>query len=160
MTLKMAWPGCTIPMESDSAMASCTACGVQIPDGATCCPACAGVASVMARARMSENLAGTLAYVTAIPAIIFLVLEPYKNSRFVRFHSWQCIMLVAAMILAHIVLSFFAASFLIIVNVLLHMMVSGATVLALILLALKANQGRMPKLPVIGDLAEKQADVK
>ncbi len=39
-----------------------------------------------------------LAYVTIIPAIIFLVLEPYNKNRFIRFHSFQSIFFCVALI--------------------------------------------------------------
>ena len=40
---------------------------------------------------LPETIAGAAAYLTFIPAIIFLLLEPYKKNRFVRFHSVQCL---------------------------------------------------------------------
>jgi hypothetical protein len=40
---------------------------------------------------LSENAAAAIAYLTIIPAIIFLVLEPYNKMPLVRFHSWQSI---------------------------------------------------------------------
>ena len=110
---------------------------------------------------MTENMAGTLAYVTAIPAIIFLIMEPYKGSRFVRFHAWQCIFVCGTMILAHIALGLIAmmvgGPFLVILTIPLHVLLSGAACVALIFLAVKANQGQTYKLPVLGDLAEKQS---
>ena len=75
-------------------MAFCNMCGAQIADGTTTCPACAGrsvVAPAGTGAGLADNVAGMLAYFTIIPAIIFLVLEPYNRSRFVRFHAWQSI---------------------------------------------------------------------
>ena len=45
---------------------------------------------------LPENVAGALAYFTFIPAILFLVIEPYKKNRFVRFHSVQCLLLWGA----------------------------------------------------------------
>ena len=53
---------------------------------------------------MAENVAGMLAYFTIIPAIIFLLIEPYNRNRFVRFHSFQCLFTAAALIVLHIVL--------------------------------------------------------
>ena len=44
---------------------------------------------------LSDNAAGALAYLTVIPAIIFLIVEPYNKNSFVRFHSWQCIFLLS-----------------------------------------------------------------
>jgi uncharacterized membrane protein len=144
-------------------MAFCSTCGAQIPDGTTTCAACAGRAAAAAPTAtaggMTDNMAGTLAYVTFIPAIVFLVMEPYNKSRFVRFHSFQCLFLCAASFLAHIALMFVAViPFLILLTAPLHLLVSLATIVLLIVCALKANQGQMYKLPVIGDMAEKQAN--
>ncbi len=78
-------------------MAFCTVCGAQTPDGSTMCPACSRTGAPAARPAqttaggLTDNVAGMLAYVTIIPAIIFLVTEPYNKSRFVRFHSFQSI---------------------------------------------------------------------
>ncbi len=42
---------------------------------------------------LSDNAAGAIAYITIIPAIIFLIVEPYNKNSFVRFHAWQSIFL-------------------------------------------------------------------
>ena len=94
-----------------------------------------------------------LAYVTFIPAIIFLLLEPYSRNRFIRFHSFQCIFLSVALFVIHIVLMFIP-----IIGWLISLFVSlGALVLWIVLL-IKAYQGQKFKVPFIGDLAEKQAN--
>jgi hypothetical protein len=65
-------------------MAFCNMCGAQIADGTTTCPACSGraaVAPAVTAPGLADNVAGMLAYVTIIPAIIFLVLEPYNTIR-------------------------------------------------------------------------------
>ena len=145
-------------------MAFCSTCGAQIADGATTCAACAGrVAAaptpVSTAGGMTDNVAGMLAYFTIIPAIIFLVMEPYNKSRFVRFHSFQCIFIVVAMIILHIALGVLAViPFLVLLTIPLHALVSLATLILLVIGALKANQGQMYKFPVVGDLAEKQAN--
>ena len=99
-----------------------------------------------------------LAYVTVIPAIVFLVMEPYNRSRFVRFHAFQSIFFAIAWTALSIVL-----------NIVLHIPILGwltiliwpligfAGFIIWIVLLVKANQGQMFKLPIIGDLAEKQA---
>jgi uncharacterized membrane protein len=143
-------------------MAFCSTCGAQIPDGSTTCAACAGRTAaappVASAGGLTDNVAGMLAYVTFIPAIIFLVMEPYNKSRFIRFHSFQCIFVCLASAAAHIALGIVGAvPFLILLTFPLHMLVSLATLVILVFLALKANQGQMFKLPVIGDMAEKQA---
>src|SRR5882757_7076925 len=40
---------------------------------------------------LADNVAGALAYITIIPAIIFLVLAPYNTRPFIRFHAFQCL---------------------------------------------------------------------
>jgi len=72
----------------------------RLPDTATFCPNCGSamqpaIQPVETRARQcwrtASNVAGALAYCTILPAIVFLLVEPYNKSRFVRFHSFQCI---------------------------------------------------------------------
>src|SRR5579864_2112169 len=151
-------------------MAFCNMCGTQIPDGATTCAACAGripaapAATATATQGMTDNVAGMLAYITIIPAIIFLIVEPYNRSRFVRFHAWQNIFLHLAAIVMWIALMILtvAASVVPIVGHLIVMLLGlvvwvGFFVIWIVLL-IKANQGQMYKLPFIGDLAEKQAN--
>jgi uncharacterized membrane protein len=142
-------------------MAFCSVCGVQIADGATACAACAGrgaAPSAGAAPGLADNVAGMLAYVTIIPAIIFLVMAPYNKSRFVRFHAWQCIFFniawwilwIGLRIVVHI-------PFLGFLTLLIWPLVGLGGLIVWIILLLKANQGQMYKLPVIGDLALQQA---
>src|ERR1700735_5464645 len=145
-------------------MAFCSTCGAQIADGTTC-PACASrsaSATIAAPANaggMAENVAGMIAYVTIIPAIIFLVMEPYNKNRFIRFHSWQCLFFAGVLFVLHVGLSIFAfVPFLALITLPLHLLVSLGGFIFWIVLLMKANQGQMYKLPVIGDLAEKQAN--
>jgi len=152
-------------------MAFCNMCGAQIADGTTTCAACAGRVPVAPAAvatapatGMADNVAGMLAYITIIPAIIFLIVEPYNRSRFVRFHAWQNIFLHLAAIVMWIALMILtvAASVVPIVGHLIVMLLGlvvwvGFFVIWIVLL-IKANQGQMYKLPFIGDLAEKQAN--
>ena len=156
-------------------MAFCSACGAQIADGSTTCAACAGRAAASpapvptapagpAAGGMADNVAGMLAYITIIPAIIFLVMEPYNKNRFVRFHSWQNIFFHGAWIVIWVALMILSA-ILAFIPILGHVvafllwMVFGVGIFVVwIVLLLKANGGQMYKLPFIGDLAEKQAN--
>ena len=142
-------------------MAFCNMCGAQIADGTTTCAACSSKGGVATASNpgLTDNVAGMLAYVTIIPAIIFLVMEPYNRNRFIRFHSFQSIFFCVAVIAIHIALSVLAVvPLMVFITLPLHVLVSlGALVLWIILL-IKANQGQMYKLPFIGDLAEKQAN--
>jgi len=113
---------------------------------------------------MTDNVAGMLAYVTIIPAILFLVIEPYNKSRFVRFHSFQNIFLHVAALVLWIAL-FIVSAVLAFIPILGHliafliwMALSVGLLVVWIMLLIKANQGQMWKLPVIGDMAEKQAN--
>jgi uncharacterized membrane protein len=159
-------------------MAFCSACGTQMAENAAFCPKCGKAAAQAGAAEaalapppsppasygttagpatpMAENVAGMLAYFTIIPAIIFLLIEPYNRNRFVRFHSFQCLFTCAALIVIQIVLSIFSH----IIPVLMFGVwgLLGLAELALwILLVVKAYQHEMFKLPIVGDLAEQQA---
>jgi uncharacterized membrane protein len=150
-------------------MAFCSSCGAQIADGATVCAACAGRGPVAAVpvstvGGMSDNVAGMLAYITIIPSIIFLVMEPYNKNRFVRFHSFQNLFFAGALIVCWIAFAILAMM-LAFIPILGHILIAlcwfalaiGAFAVWIIMM-LKANGGQMWKLPVIGDMAEKQAN--
>lgn len=99
-----------------------------------------------------------LAYVTVIPAIIFLVMEPYNKSRFIRFHAFQSIFFAVAWTAIWIGLSFVGmVPVLGWLTILIWPLLGLGGLVIWIILLLKANQGQMFKLPVIGDMAEKQA---
>lgn len=142
-------------------MAFCSGCGMQVADGMTMCPACSSKAPASGGAQaggMSDNVAGLLAYVTIIPAIIFLVVAPYNKSRFVRFHSFQSIFFNIAWIVLWVALSIVGMIPVLgwATLIIWPLLGLGGLILWIVLL-IKANQGQMWKLPFIGDLAEKQA---
>jgi len=106
-----------------------------------------------AQSGLSDTAAGALAYVTIIPAIVFLVVAPYNSNSFVRFHSWQSIFLGIAAFVVDTVCSFIP-----ILGwfVLLPLCMIGFLVLW-IMAILKALKGERFKIPVIGKFAEQQA---
>jgi uncharacterized membrane protein len=107
-------------------------------------------------APLEENIAGMLAYFTIIPAIIFLLIEPYNRNRFVRFHCFQCLFTVGALVVIHIGLSMLSYMLPLLMVPIWGLL--GLAELALwILLVIKAYQHVMFKLPIVGDMAEKQA---
>jgi uncharacterized membrane protein len=149
-------------------MAFCNMCGAQIADGATTCAACSSRAAAVpavpaapaavAAPGLADNVAGMLAYFTIIPAIVFLVLEPYNRSRFVRFHAWQCIFFNIAWWILWIGLRIVAhMPFLGFLTVLAWPLVGLGGFIVWIILVIKANQNQMFMLPVIGDMAQQQA---
>ena len=143
-------------------MAFCSSCGTQVADGTTLCPACSSRAPVSPAAAgggLTDNVAGMLAYVTIIPAIIFLVMAPYNQSRFVRFHSFQSIFFAVAWTVLWIALSIVGMiPVLGWATIIIWPLLGLGGLIVWIILLLKANQGQMFKLPVIGDMAEKQAN--
>ena len=144
-------------------MPFCPTCGTQIADGATCSKCAGGVVqnpivSAPAGAGLADNVAGALAYVTIIPAIVFLVLEPFNKKRFIRFHSFQCLFFAITWTVLWIILAFIGhIPFLGWATILVWPLVSLAGFVIWLILVLKAYQGQMFKLPVIGDMAEQQA---
>lgn len=167
-------------------MAFCGNCGTQV-NGAFCpsCgqaaagPAGAGAAAPPPQAQyaglgaaaqpapavgMSENVAGLLCYILGfITGIIFLALAPYNQNKFVRFHAFQSIFLSVAWIAVVIVERIVSMVMLSISLALFGLMAVVWLLVALAFLALwivmliKAYNGQKFKLPIIGDLAEKQA---
>jgi uncharacterized membrane protein len=101
---------------------------------------------------LSDNAAGALAYVTIIPAIIFLIVEPYNRKSFVRFHSWQSIFLCIAAFVVHLVLTLIP-----VIGWILVPFVSLGFLIIWIIVVLKALKGERFGLPLIGKYAAQQA---
>lgn len=106
-----------------------------------------------AQSGLSDNAAGALAYVTFIPAVIFLIVEPYNKNSYIKFHSWQSIFLAIASFAVNIVLTIIP-----IIGWILIPFVGLAFLVIWIIVLIKAWKGERYKLPFIGDLAEKQAN--
>jgi uncharacterized membrane protein len=100
---------------------------------------------------LSDTAAGALAYITIIPAIIFLVMAPYNTKPFVRFHAFQCIGLA---------ICWFCLGLVWVVPI-LGWIVGAVGFLVLlvcwIMSIVKASQGSAFKLPVISEFAAKQS---
>jgi uncharacterized membrane protein len=101
---------------------------------------------------LSDNSAAALSYVTIIPAIIFLVLEPYNKSKFVRFHAFQSIAFCVVAFALHFILFFIPF-----LGWVLSLLLSIVLFVLWIMTILKASKGEWYKLPLIGDFAMKQA---
>jgi uncharacterized membrane protein len=132
---------------------------VRIPPAARI-PAATLEASVPVQ-QPKDKLLGALAYVTFIPAVVFVLIEPLKRNRFVRFHSFQSIFLTVATIALAIAIRILYSVLILIpgIGFLLAWLVSALALLGLVILWLvlvvKALQGATFKLPVIGNLAER-----
>jgi len=111
---------------------------------------------------LAEHMAGAVAYFSFIPAIIFFWLAPYSKSRFVRYHSVQCLLLCGSMLIVAAVLRLVGLVVLIIPIlaplVFLAWVLAGLGAFLLwLVLVIKALQGEMFKLPVLGEVAERYA---
>ena len=159
----------------------CPACHTEVSSGNAFCPSCgapmaAGAATAAATpsptyavqptaapsSGLSDNAAGAIAYLTIIPAIIFLVIEPFNKIPFVRFHSWQSILLCVAAFLLQVLVSIteMVVHFIpgiIFLFMLVHLAIGLGLFLLWLFVIIKASKGEWYKLPIIGDLAEKQA---
>lgn len=148
----------------------CSQCGVQMPDNSVFCPACGRNSSPPAPVRdeapvLNDKLVGVIAYFTFIPPVVLLLIEPFKNNRFIRFHAFQSIFLtIAALALWLAVrLAFVVFALIPVIGHLLTLLFAMIFTLGLfvlwILLLVKVLQGEKFKLPLIGDLAERQTDL-
>jgi uncharacterized membrane protein len=152
-------------------MSYCQSCGAAFADGATYCPSCSArpqaMASPASASGLTANTAGALAYLAGIiTGILFLVIDPYKGDRFVRFHAFQSIFfniawivlwmawMVVGLVLGAITKGLF---FILQVPIDLVLMVGGFALW--VFLMYSAYQGKTTRLPVIGALAAKQAGI-
>jgi uncharacterized membrane protein len=168
---------------------TCPQCHAEMPDNVAFCPGCGrrmwvpgqdakkpaasppvirtpavplvSVTASSVPSQLKDNLIAALAYITFIPAVVFLLIEPFKRNRFIRFHSFQSIFLtvatiaigIALRILYSIVTLIPVAGYLL-AWLALAVAVLGWGILWLVLLV-KALQGQTFRLPLIGSLAEK-----
>lgn len=173
-------------------MAFCANCGAQVTDGAAFCAGCgkpasgspqavpmtqplnagasaAGVQSTVAinsqtaGTAMAPNLAGALAYILGfITGILFLVLEPYKRDRFVRFHAMQSILYSAAGIVFKIGWSILVGAVVDVAGwaslalVPVGLVISLGLFLFWLFLMYQAYSNREFRIPIIGAIAAKQ----
>ncbi|MBV9300540.1 MAG: hypothetical protein JOY62_05125 [Acidobacteriaceae bacterium] len=151
-------------------MAFCPNCGAQVTG--SFCPNCgtavAGTTGttgssystpppVTSAPGLTENVAGALCYLFGlVTGIIFLVIAPYNQNKTVRFHAFQSIFANLAVIAFYIVwgmVSFLTHGF----AFLLYPLFGLLFFLLWLYMMYAAYTNKKVKLPVIGDLAEKQA---
>ncbi|MBA7507134.1 hypothetical protein ES706_05850 [subsurface metagenome] len=154
----------------------CPKCGTENPEGAKFCSKCgaelappAGGSETPAMPPaetsigLQPNIAGLLCYVALwVTGIVFVVIE--KKSTFVKFHAWQSIMTFGILTVVQIVISILGAiavatlsvglwGFVNVVGILVWLLTVGLWIAFMVL----AYSGKMWKVPLVGDWAEKQA---
>lgn len=98
---------------------------------------------------MNQNVAGLLCYLAGwITGLIFFLIE--KENRFVRFHAMQSIITFGSLTVIFMILGFIPF-----VGWMLMPILAILQLILWIVLMVKAYQGQLFKLPVIGDMAEK-----
>ena len=166
----------------------CSKCGAIVPDGASFCGSCgvqagtpvaatgipatapaspaAGASAAPISTGLAVNQAAALSYALGlVTGILFLVLEPWKSNRFVRFHAMQSVLFCLALIVISIAWSIGIG---ILVNVMgfwiwtidlpLHLLFGLGIFLLWLYLMFQAYSQREFRLPWIGNIAAKQLD--
>lgn len=109
---------------------------------------------------LSENATSALAYITFIPAIIFLAMAPYNQSAKVRFHCWQSIFLAIAAIVIDVGLRIsLIVPGLILIMAPVAMIIWLAFFVLWLIVVLNALNGKIFRIPVIADFAAKQSGI-
>ena len=131
----------------------CAKCGTAVDPAAPAAGAPVNLPAVSAPG-LPENTAAALCYLLGlVTGIIFLVLEPYNKDKLIRFHAFQSIFLHVAVIIIWV-------AFRAIMPLSLWFLVSIIDLAFFVLwiyLLIQTYQGKKVVLPVIGDLAAKQA---
>ena len=169
-------------------MAFCSNCGNEVTAAGGFCPKCgqqvsasapgttqpaaqpgaSGTTQPTAQAgagggQLTSNVAGLLCYaLSPITGILFLVLEPYNRDPFVRFHAFQSLFFLVAIIVLIIAAGVLSAVLSVIpvlgwvLGLVLFLVLPLGLMVLWVVLMVQAYQNKKWKLPVVGDLAEKQ----
>ena len=154
-----------LTVETAVVLKSCPDCAAQMPNSAAFCPGCGHSMQTQPVARQKlgvwrENLLGALTYFTFLPALAFLLLDPYRKNSFLRYHSVQCLLFWLVGMVATVLVRLLVGLLLFVPIVgplfalLLVTLAALAALFTWIVLLVKAFQGERFRLPVIGDLAE------
>jgi uncharacterized membrane protein len=101
---------------------------------------------------LDPKVAGLLCYLGGfVTGIIFLILE--KKSRFVKLHAVQSIVVCVTLIVLNILFGFIP-----LIGWLLGLLLAPVSFILWIGLMLLTLQGKLTKLPIIGDWSEQQAN--
>jgi uncharacterized membrane protein len=116
--------------------------------------------TVATRTGISDNAASAVSYFTFLPAIVFLLLPPYKDSNYVRFNAWQSVLLSMTAFVIDIIFGMIALLTLFLGGAALAYTFRIISLLWLILwvvCVIQAMNGKRFKIPLLGSIAEKLA---
>ena len=138
----------------------CPSCGTALGAPAGYAPAPPGSPPpppVAASSGLQDNVASALCYSLGfITGILFLVLEPYNRNRNIRFHAFQSIFVSVAFTILHYAVFFVGAASWGVFWI-LSPLISLLFICVWLFMMWKAYNNEKILLPVIGDIAQKQA---
>jgi uncharacterized membrane protein len=155
--------GAALAAEAPKPTGVCPKCGTKNAEGTKYCQKCGSMLDTQvskvagSTTSLEPNIAGLLCYVAWwITGLVFILIE--KENKFVRFHAMQSIVTFGAVTAAAVVLSVLGIiphiGF--VFSVLSWILWVLAVVLWVVLM-IKAYQGERFKLPIAGDIAEKNS---
>jgi len=155
--------GAVIAADAPKPTGVCAKCGTKNAEGTKYCQNCGSMLDTQApkvagsTTSLEPNVAGLLCYVLGwITGLVFILIE--KENKFVRFHAMQSIVTFGAFCVLWI--PFSILSQLDILRALFGVLYAITGILAFVLwivLMVKAYQGERFKLPIAGDIAEKNS---
>jgi uncharacterized membrane protein/ribosomal protein L40E len=155
--------GATLSVETPKPTGVCAKCGTQNAEGTKYCQNCGSMLDMQATkatgstTSLEPNVAGLLCYLAFwITGLIFILIE--KENKFVRFHAMQSIVTFGSL---HVLIILFGIlDGLHVIGWLFYILWLLTLVLSFVLwivLMIKAYQGERFKLPIAGDIAEKNS---
>jgi uncharacterized membrane protein len=112
---------------------------------------------------MQSRILAAVAYATFVPALVFLLVAPFKRDRYIRFHSVQSLILTAAVVAVAILLRLLSLGlellpgFGLLFTLLLATIVAIGLIILWVVLAIKALEGKWFQIGKIGQVAERMA---
>jgi uncharacterized membrane protein len=116
--------------------------------------------TVATRTGISDNAAAAISYFTFFPAIVFLLIAPYKERNYVRFHAWQSVLLCITAFVVDILFGAVALLTLFLGTLALAYTLRIISLLWLVLwlvCVIQAMNGKRFRIPLLGSIAEKLA---
>jgi uncharacterized membrane protein len=158
-------------------MSFCPTCGTALAEGVSTCPACSGARSAAgpgivatatpasSAAGLEPNVAAALAYLAGLlTGALFLLIDPYKSDRLVRFHAYQSIFFNVAWIvfwmawsIVGVVLGAMTRGLFFLLQVPVDLILFAGGFALWLYLMYSAWHGKMFRIPWIGEMAERQA---